>query len=73
MTDYQDSSIARVEEVLKGLTLDVDHYREVMLRMQTAMENGLSTASRSRSSIKMYPTYVTKLPSGNGMLCCSCS
>ncbi len=29
MTDYQDSSIARVEEVLKGLTLDLDYYRAV--------------------------------------------
>ncbi len=51
MNDYQVASITRVEEVLKGLKLGSDHYQEVMLRMQTAMENG----------IKMCPTYVTKL------------
>ncbi len=69
MIDYQVASITHVEkEVLKGIKVGPDHYREVMLRMQTAMENGLSTASRSCSSIKMYTTCVTKLPSGNGML-----
>ncbi len=66
MTGYQDSSIARAEEVLKGLMLDINHYRRVLLLMIDAKANGLATAHGIRSSIKIYPAYVTKLPSGNG-------
>ncbi len=71
MTDSQDSSTIRAEEVLKGLKLDLDHYREVMLRMMDAKKYRLTTAHGSRSSIKIYPAYVTKLPFGNGWLWCT--
>ncbi len=49
MTDSQDSSIARAEEVLKGLMLDINHYRRVLLLMTDAKESGLATAHGSRS------------------------
>ncbi len=69
--DSQDPAIVRAEEVLKGLQLDLDHYREVMLPTLDSKENSLNITHGSRSSIKVYPAYVTKLPFGNGSLWCS--
>ncbi len=60
------SSRTRVDEILQAFGLGNAVYHDIMLRMKHAMEKGLSIADRSVSSVKMYPSFVTDVPTGNG-------
>ena len=55
----------RVEECLHDLILTNDHLRIVEQRMSVAIHQGLSASGHATSSVRCYPTYVCRLPSGN--------
>ena len=54
----------RVEECLHDLILTNDHLRIVEQRMSVAIHQGLSSSGHKTSSVRCYPTYVCRLPSG---------
>ena len=53
-----------VEECLHDLTLTNDHLRIVEQRMSAAIEQGLSSTGHETSSVRCFPTYVCRLPTG---------
>ncbi|KAK4470328.1 hypothetical protein MN116_005893 [Schistosoma mekongi] len=54
----------KVVEVLKPLDLSVVDYEELCEKMDEAMRLGLQKSTNAKSSIKMFPSYVTKTPNG---------
>ena len=54
----------RVEECLHDLILTNDHLCIVEQRMSVAIHQGLSASGHATSSVRCYPTYVCRLPSG---------
>ena len=65
-TSAQLASFSRVQEILAPLNLSVDDYREIAHDMGVAMTRGYSNITRPYSSVKMFPSYVTNIPTGNG-------
>ena len=53
-----------VEECVHGLTLTNDHLDILEQRMSTAIKQGLSSTGHATSSVRCYPTYICRLPSG---------
>ncbi|CAH8516822.1 unnamed protein product [Schistosoma turkestanicum] len=51
-------------EILKPFDLSVVDYEEICHRMDESMRMGLKKSTNAESSIKMFPSYVTKTPNG---------
>lgn len=58
----------KVVEILKPLDLSVVDYEEICDRMGESMRLGLQKSTNEKSSIKMFPSYVTRTPNGTGIL-----
>ncbi|CAH8573963.1 unnamed protein product [Schistosoma bovis] len=54
----------KVVEILKPLDLSVVDYEEICDRMGESMRLGLQKSTNEKSSIKMFPSYVTRTPNG---------
>ena len=54
-----------VEEFVHDLTLTNDHLHIVEHRMSAAIKQGLSPNGHETSSVRCFPTYVSRLPTGN--------
>ncbi|VDQ00827.1 unnamed protein product [Trichobilharzia regenti] len=54
----------KVVEIMKPLDLSVVDYEELCERMNEAMRLGLQKSTNEKSSIKMFPSYVTRTPNG---------
>ncbi|KAM7539863.1 hypothetical protein Aperf_G00000042332 [Anoplocephala perfoliata] len=63
--DLSDDAIYEsVEKLLQPLILSKEDYENVRGKILDAMNRGLQLKSRDSSSIKMYPSFVTRLPTG---------
>nr|CDS34383.1 hexokinase type 2 [Hymenolepis microstoma] len=63
--DLSDEEIYKtVENLLQPLFLSKEDYASIMDRMLDAMTRGLNLKTRESSSIKMYPSFVTRFPTG---------
>ncbi|VDD84178.1 unnamed protein product [Mesocestoides corti] len=63
--DMSDEAIfERVQEILQPLCLDQDAYKAIMMKILDAMIRGLNLETRPISSIKMFPSFVTRFPTG---------
>ncbi|KAH8870720.1 Hexokinase [Schistosoma japonicum] len=62
---YSDEQLfEKVVEVLRPFDLSVVDYEEFCDKMDEAMRLGLQKSTNGKSSIKMFPSYVTKVPNG---------
>lgn len=59
-----DDIYERVEKLLQPLILTNENYANIRDKMLEAMVRGLALETRESSSIKMYPSFVTKFPTG---------
>ncbi|VDO07559.1 unnamed protein product [Rodentolepis nana] len=63
--DLTDDEIYKtVVNILQPLVLSNEDYASIMNRMLDAMVRGLNLKTRESSSIKMYPSFVTRFPTG---------
>ncbi len=67
MAQTDEQIFASVEEILAPLNLVCDDYKLVEKEMGSAMVRGLQLATRDAASVKMFPSFVTRLPNGKGM------
>lgn len=61
-----DEKLSRVQIILKPLDLSTDDYKTVFFALLTAMIRGLQLQTREQSSVKMFPSFVTRFPTGKG-------
>ncbi|TPP62298.1 Phosphotransferase [Fasciola gigantica] len=54
----------KVMEIMKPFELSVNQYNHFCDLMSETMDKGLKFATHQEASIKMYPTYVSKIPDG---------
>jgi len=54
----------KVEDLCRDLVVNNDHIHVVEMRLRNALAKGLDKDHHSKSSVKCYPTYVSKLPTG---------
>ena len=54
-------------KILQPLDLGIEDYKTIRDRVLKAILLGLQLGTRDSSSIKMFPTFVTRLPTGKGM------
>ena len=54
----------KVEDLCRDLVVNNDHIHIIEMRLRAAISKGLKKETQSTSSVKCYPTYVTKLPNG---------
>lgn len=64
MDRFDDAIFERVEKLLQPLILGKEDYENIRDKALDAMNRGLQLKSREASSIKMYPSFVTRLPTG---------
>ncbi|CAH8563309.1 unnamed protein product [Heterobilharzia americana] len=64
MVYSNEELFSKVVEILKPLDLSVVDYEEICERMNEAMRLGLQKSTNEKSSIKMFPSYVTRTPNG---------
>ncbi|CAL8097814.1 unnamed protein product [Calicophoron daubneyi] len=64
MLSNDDSIFAQVVDILKPFDIPLSSYEVFCQAMDCTMARGLQSSSHSSSSIKMYPTYVSKIPNG---------
>ncbi|KAL7063421.1 hypothetical protein AAHC03_01291 [Spirometra sp. Aus1] len=62
-----DAIFQKVKERLACFELEQDDYVKVMGKINDAMLRGLSMGTRDKASIKMFPSFVTKLPNGTDL------
>jgi len=55
----------RVEDLCRDLVVNNDHIHVVEMRLRNAIAKGLDKEHHAKSSVKCYPTYVRKLPTGS--------
>lgn len=58
----------KVMEIMKPFDLSVNQYNHFCDLMSQSMDKGLKVATHDKASIKMFPTYVSKIPDGTGTL-----
>ena len=67
--DLSDDTIyENASNILKPLNLGLEDYEVIRDKIVEAMRLGLNLKTRESSSIKMFPSFVTKLPTGRGLL-----
>ncbi|KAA0198288.1 Phosphotransferase [Fasciolopsis buskii] len=54
----------KVMEIMKPFDLSVNQYNHFCDLMSQSMDKGLKVATHDKASIKMFPTYVSKIPDG---------
>jgi len=54
----------KVEDLCRDLVVNNDHIHVVEMRLRNAIAKGLDKEQHAKSSVKCYPTYVRKLPTG---------
>lgn len=54
----------RVEKLLQPLVLSIENYKNIRDKLLDAMDRGLKVDTRESSSVKMYPSFVTRFPTG---------
>ena len=54
----------KVEDFCRDLVVNNDHIHIIEMRLRAAISRGVRRESHQSSSVKCYPTYVTKLPTG---------
>ena len=54
----------KVEDLCRDLVVNNDHIHIIEMRLRAAISKGLKKESQGNASVKCYPTYVTKLPTG---------
>ncbi|KAL7063423.1 hypothetical protein AAHC03_01293 [Spirometra sp. Aus1] len=57
-----------VQDVMKDFELSIEDYRDIKNALLAALRSGLKLNRRDKSSVKMYPSYVTRMPTGKGKL-----
>lgn len=63
-----DEIMKRVRSLLMPFNLRLYDYDQISTELLHSMEKGLCRSTRKDSSLKMYPSFVTKLPNKTGML-----
>ncbi|VDN13672.1 unnamed protein product [Dibothriocephalus latus] len=58
--------LEKVKERLSCFDLTQADYAKIRAKMNDAMLRGLNLGTRDKASVKMYPSFVTKLPNGTG-------
>ena len=53
-------------DIMKFFRPSEGAYRNVMAKLDSDMNMGLDPAQRDKACIKMYPSYVTRIPTGKG-------
>lgn len=56
----------KVVEVIRPFELSMEDYMDIKNALLAALRSGLKLKRREKSSVKMYPSYVTKMPTGEG-------
>ena len=56
----------KVNEVMHPFELSMEDYMDIKNALLAALRSGLKLKRRDKSSVKMYPSYVTKMPTGEG-------
>ncbi|VDN10965.1 unnamed protein product [Dibothriocephalus latus] len=54
-----------VQDVMKDFELSIEDYLDIKNALLAALRSGLKLNRRDKSSVKMYPSYVTRMPTGN--------
>ena len=54
----------RVEDLCRDLVVNNDHIHIIEMRLRAAISSGLRAETQQAASVKCYPTFVTRLPSG---------
>jgi len=54
----------KVEDLCRDLVVNNDHIHIIEMRLRQAINKGLKKETNDSASVKCFPTYVTKLPSG---------
>ena len=54
----------RVEDLCRDLVVNNDHIHIIEMRLRAAISSGLRAETQEAASVKCYPTFVTRLPSG---------
>lgn len=57
----------QVLDVMQPFRLSMEDYMDIKNALLAALRSGLKLRRRDKSSVKMYPSYVTKMPTGEGM------
>lgn len=55
-----------VKQIVGEFVLKSSQYQSVMEALSERMDMGLKKKTHPTASVKMFPSYVTKLPSGHG-------
>lgn len=55
-----------VQKILEPMNLRIEDYANIRDKIIDAMVRGLKLKTRESSSIKMFPSFVTRFPSGEG-------
>ena len=66
LISYDMSRMEEALTILKQIEISDDDLKEISLKMGEAMSQGLKKETHNQASIKMYPTYVQKVPTGSG-------
>ncbi|KAG5451141.1 Hexokinase [Clonorchis sinensis] len=69
MGSVEENIFAQVLEIMKPFDLSVEAYEKFCHTMYETMSHGLQRSTHAESSIKMYPTYVSKIPNGSESGC----
>lgn len=65
--EFSDNEVYdEVQKILEPLNLKIEDYANIRDRIIDAMVRGLKLKTRESSSIKMFPSFVTRFPSGEG-------
>ncbi len=55
-----------VQDIMRQFELSIEDYLDIKNALIAALRSGLKLRRREKSSVKMYPSYVTKMPNGDG-------
>lgn len=59
--------LLQIDEVMKEFQVSEENYVTMMGSLEAEMERGLHRDSHASASVRMFPTYVSSLPTGTGM------
>lgn len=58
----------KVVDITHPFELSMEDYMDIKNALLAALRSGLKLKRREKSSVKMYPSYVTKMPTGEGKI-----
>ena len=56
----------QIDEVMKDFRLQDETYVEIMKLLDAEMGRGLGKQTHNDSTVRMFPTYVRRVPNGQG-------